>query len=298
MSEALTNLTQERATVAARRDVARRRRKLLRTLPIQALLIVGSIASALPLLWMVITSVKADRQLFVSPPVWIPNPIIWANYPAVFDYAPFLHYLRNTLYIAVPNVLGPVITCSLAAYAFARIPATGRNLIFMIMLSTIMVPSVVTLVPLFVIFSKLGFVNTFLPLVLPPLLGNPFYIFLLRQFFMTLPVELEESALLDGASYLRIWWSVILPLSKPALATVGVFGFLSAWNDFLGPLIYLNNTDMYTLALGLRTFQTEHGAKWGLLMAASTMMVAPIVVLFFVAQRQFVQGIALTGLKG
>jgi multiple sugar transport system permease protein len=290
-------ISKSRAASAAQSGRRMRWRKMLRAAGLYLVLSAGVVVFALPFFWLVTTSVKPTRQLFQWPPVWIPDPIIWGNYPAVFDYAPFLLYLRNTMIIALPNVLGAVIVSSLAAYAFARIPAPGRGPVFALMLSTMMVPSIVTLVPLYVLFSKLHWVNTFLPLVIPPLLGTPFYIFLLRQFFLSLPIELEEAALLDGASYLRIWWSIMLPLSAPALATVGIFSFMFAWNDFFGPLIYLNNPGLYTLSLGLQAFQTAQGAEWGLLMAASTMMIAPIILLFFVAQRQFVQGIAITGIK-
>ncbi|MBI2939546.1 MAG: carbohydrate ABC transporter permease [Chloroflexi bacterium] len=261
-------------------------------------LVLCSIVFAIPFLWLVSTSVKPLRQVFDWPPVWIPNPIVWQNYPDVFDYAPFHLYLVNTLIIAVANIVGPLLSCSLAAYGFARLRAPGRDVIFFVLISTMMVPGIVTLVPLYILFSKLDWINTFYPLTVPVLLGSPFTIFLLRQFFLTIPIELEEAAIIDGSSRLGLWWRILMPLCKPALATVCVFGFLHAWNDFTGPLIYLNDQSKYTLSLGLQVFQRAEGSQWGLLMAASTMVTFPVIVVFFLAQRQFIQGITLTGIKG
>jgi ABC-type glycerol-3-phosphate transport system permease component len=261
-------------------------------------LLLGSAVFALPFIWMVSTSLKSDRQIFAWPPVWIPNPMVWGNYPAVFDYAPLHKYFLNTMVIASAQVLGAIITCSLAAYAFSRVRAPGRDVIFTVMISQMMIPGVVTLVPLYILFAKLEWIDTFLPLTIPALLGSPFYIFMLRQFFLTLPMELEEAALIDGASRLRVWWTIILPLSKPAIATVAIFSFMFAWNDFTGPLIFLNSRNKFTLSLGLQAFMFERRTLWGPLMAASTMMITPILVVFFLAQKHFIQGIALTGMKG
>jgi multiple sugar transport system permease protein len=247
---------------------------------------------------MVSTSLKAMRQITRFPPEWIPNPVIWANYPAVFTYAPMHLYFFNTMIIVLPTVIGATLISSLTAYAFARLRAPGKNFMFTLVLATLMLPSVVTLVPTYVLFAKLGWVGTFLPLIIPPLAGGAFYIFLLRQFFMTIPRELEDAALMDGCSRFRIYWNIVLPLAKPVLATVTIFAFMGAWNDYLGPLIYLGNRDQYTLSLGLQAFVQYQRREWGLLMAASTMMVVPIILLFFVAQKSFVQGITVTGLKG
>lgn len=252
----------------------------------------------LPFVFMVSTSLKAERQIFVYPPIWIPNPVIWRNYTDVFDYAPFLRYLMNTLLIVAAHVVGTVLTCSLAGYAFARLRAPGRDLIFMIMIGTMMVPWMVTLIPVYILFAKLQWINTLRPLMIPPLLGNTFFIFLLRQYYLSLPYELDEAALMDGCSYLGIWWTILMPLTKPVLATVSIFAFMGAWNDFTGPLIFLNDTEKYTLSLGLTVFQQSRTTAWGLLMAASTMMILPVIILFFFTQKQFVQGIALTGIKG
>ncbi len=276
---------------------AKRIRWLFGRFGVHGVLLIGAAVFALPFIWMVSTSLKADRQIFAWPPVWIPNPLIWDNYPAVFIYAPLHKYFLNTMVIATAQVFGAVVTCSLAAYGFSRVRAPGRDTIFMVMVSQMMIPSIVTLVPLYILFAKIGWIDTFLPLTVPALLGSPFYIFMLRQFFMTIPMELEEAAIVDGANRLNIWWTIILPLAKPALATVAIFSFMAAWNDFTGPLIFLNNRQNYTLSLGLQAFMFERRTMWGLLMAASTMMITPILVVFFLTQKYFIQGIALTGMK-
>jgi multiple sugar transport system permease protein len=253
---------------------------------------------ALPLVWMVSTSLKSNRQIFVFPPQWIPKPVIWRNYPDVFDYAPFLLYFKNTMIIEVACILGTLLSSSLVAYGFSRLNAPGKDFLFILMLSTMMLPYQVWMIPLYVLFTKIGWVNTFYPLTIPAFFGNALYIFLLRQFFLTIPKELEDAARLDGCSYFRIYWQIMLPLTKPALATVVIFTFMGVWNDFLGPLLYLQEPEKYTLAIGLQVFLSQHGADWGLLMAASTMIVLPVIVTFFFTQKQFIQGIVLTGLKG
>jgi multiple sugar transport system permease protein len=277
--------------------LGRARRYAERGLTHLALLALG-VLFFVPFAFLVSTSFKAERQIFVYPPIWIPNPVIWRNYTDVFDYAPFALYFLNTLFIVSAHLIGTVLTCSLAGYAFARLRAPGKNGIFAVLLGTMMVPWMVTLIPVYILFARLEWINTFRPLVIPPLLGNAFFIFLLRQYYLTIPYELDEAALIDGAGYFRIWWTILMPLGKPVLATVSIFAFMGAWNDFTGPLIFLNDQDKYTLSLGLQVFQLNHGAMWGLLMAASTMMILPIIILFFFTQKQFVQGIALTGIKG
>ena len=270
---------------------------LLERVGAHLVLVMGAVIFALPFVWMVSTSLKADRQIFHWPPVWLPNPIIWGNYPVVFVYAPLHLYFFNTLTIALAHVFGAVFACSLAAYGFARVRAPGRDIIFMVMVSQMMVPYIVTLVPLYLLFARFNWVDTFYPLTVPAILGSPFYIFMLRQFFLTIPMELEEAAIIDGASRLRVWWTIIMPLAKPALATVAIFSFLFAWNDFTGPLIFLNTREKFTLSLGLQAFMFERRTMWGPLMAASTMMILPILLVFFLAQKYFIQGIALTGIK-
>ncbi len=273
-------------------------KKTVRSIFSHTILLIGSIFFVVPLVFMISTSLKATRQIAQFPPTLIPDPVIWLNYPDVFLYAPMHLYLINTLFIVIPSIFGAVFTSSLAAYAFARLRAPGRNTIFMLLLSTMMVPAVVTMIPTYILFARIGWVGTFLPLIIPPLAGSAFYIFLLRQFFMTLPRELEDAAMIDGCSRFRIFLSIVLPLAKPILATVTVFAFMASWNDYMGPLIYLSNKSQYTLSLGLQVFVMNHRAEWGLLMAASTMMVAPVIILFFFAQQHFVQGITMSGLKG
>lgn len=274
------------------------RRHLLTQLVAHSLLVLFGIIFALPFFWQLSTSLKPDAQIFLLPPQWIPDPIQWSNYPRALTYIPYFLYFRNTLYIAIFNVLALLLSCTLVAYGFARINWPGRNIFFGILLATLMIPYPVTLIPTFLLFRALDWVGTPNPLTWPALFGGAFYIFLLRQFYMTIPQELSHAAKIDGASEFSIYWRIILPLSRPALATVALFTFLANWNDFLGPLIYLSNKDQYTLALGLYGFAGARRTEWGLLMAASTVTVLPIIVLFFLAQRTFIQGVTLTGTKG
>jgi multiple sugar transport system permease protein len=262
------------------------------------ILLVGSLGFIMPLVYMVSTSLKATRQIAKFPPELIPNPFIWRNYTDVFIYAPMHKYLLNTVFIIIPSIIGAAITSALAAYAFARLRAPGKKYIFMVLIATMMLPGVVTLIPTYILFAKLGWVGTFKPLIVPVLFGSPFFIFLMRQFFTTIPRELEDAALIDGCSRWQIFWTIILPLAKPIMATVTVFAFMGSWNDYFGPLIYLGEKSQYTLSLGLQVFVQNHRTEWGMLMAASTMMVMPVILLFFFAQKQFVQGITLTGMKG
>lgn len=278
----------------------KKRRKLRVTVKeaLQHLLLLAiGVSFMLPFYWLVATSLKPDAQVFQSPPAWLPHPIMWHNYPKALTYVPFARYLLNTLVICTLSVFGMLLSSSLVAYSFSKIRWPGRNIAFFILLSTLMLPGQVTMIPVFSIFKSLHWVDTIRPLVVPSFLGGAFYIFLLRQFFMTVPLELSDAAKIDGCSELDIYRRVVLPLAKPALATIALFTFIGAWNDFLGPLIYLNDDAKYTLSLGLQQFVSRHGAEWSMLMAASTVMTTPIVVLFFFAQKTFIQGITLTGLK-
>lgn len=262
-----------------------------------ALLLVG-LLFFLPFFWLVSTSLKELDQIFRMPPVWIPDPVRWGNYPEALSYFPFLRQLGNTLVIAISNVALTVLSSTVVAYSFSRLRWIGRDALFYLVLSTMMLPYQVTMIPLFIIFRSLGWVNTLLPLIVPHLFGVPFYIFLLRQFFMTLPRELDDAATIDGCNELGVLWFIVLPLSKAALATVALFQFLNSWNDFLGPLIYLNDPSKYTLSLGIQVFASTTGVQWGWLMAVTTVLTVPVVILFFFTQRTFIQGIALTGIKG
>ncbi|GIV09954.1 MAG: sugar ABC transporter permease [Fimbriimonadales bacterium] len=251
-----------------------------------------------PILWMLSTSLKPDSELFTEEIRWIPQRIAWENYQQALTTFPFWLYLRNTLIIAVLTAVGTVLSCLPPAYAFARMRWRGRNFWFWVMLSTLMLPPQVTLLPVFLLFRWLGWVDTFLPLIVPAFLGNAFLIFMLRQFFITLPQELIDAAKLDGCSEWMILWRLVAPISKPAVATVALFSFVWAWTDFMGPLIYLNDSSKFTLAVGLQYFLGRHGEQWNLLMAAATVVTAPLVALFLITQRAYVRGITLTGLKG
>lgn len=270
------------------------------------LLLAASLLFLFPLVWMISTSLKPIQQTMRIPPIWIPHPILWRNYPEAFTYnaarlgyIPFLVFGRNTLLLCVLTVSGTVISNALVAYGFARMRWPGREVAFAATLATMMVPFPVLMVPTYGIFRWLGWIGTFKPLWVPAWFGSAFNIFLLRQFFRTIPFELSEAACIDGCSEWGTFTQVILPLAKPALAVVALFNVMFTWNDFLGPLIYLLDERTFTLSLGLQFYQSQNGGTpWNLLMAASTIVVAPMIVLFFFTQKQFIQGIAVTGLKG
>jgi multiple sugar transport system permease protein len=233
--------------------------------------------------------------------VWIPRPAVWENYLTAFFHSglPFPRFLLNTAIITGANMVGVLFSASLAGFGFARMRFPGRDMLFILVLATLMLPEIVTQIPSYLLFRLLGWIDTFLPLIVPTFLGGgAFNIFLFRQFFMSIPYELDEAARIDGAGTLQIYWKVILPLSKPVLATVAIFTFLSNWNSFLGPLIYLNSLENMTLAVGLRAFQGLRGTEWNLMMAAAAVMMAPVLVLFFAAQRYFIRGIVTTGFGG
>jgi len=257
-----------------------------------------AVAFLAPLIWLILTSVKSNAELASVTPLWIPSHVDWSYYPQVFQQIPYWLYFRNTAFVTVMTIIGTVLSCSLVAYGLSLLRWRGRDVAFVIILATLMVPYQVTMIPLFVVFKTLGWVNTFLPLIVPPFFGNAFYIFLLRQFMMTIPHELMDAAKIDGAGEFRVFWQIALPLSKAALTSVVIFAFLSTWNDFLGPLIYLGRSDLYTLSLGMQQFQGAYGYEYQTLMAGSVLMVLPIVAVFFVAQRHFVEGITLGGVKG
>ncbi len=275
--------------------------RVWRTL-VLVLLFAGACVMILPFLWLLTSSLKTELAVFRYPPQWIPNPVRFQNYIDAWTHRPFHIYLRNTIFVVLVNEIAILSSSSLVAYGFARIDFPGKNFWFAIVLSTMMLPGIVLMIPTFVIFSRLGWVNTYLPLTVPAFFGGgAFNIFLLRQFFRTLPGELTDAARIDGCSEFGIYWRVMLPLAKPALATIAVFTFMWTWNDYMGPLLYLSkDPNKYTVALGLATFRQSfaYRTRWDLLMAASTMMILPIITIFFVAQRYFIQGIATTGLKG
>lgn len=280
------------------------RRELWRQVVLHEILLTGALVFLLPFAWLVSTSLKPDEQIFVFPPQWLPRPFQWKNYPDALRFLPEgthfgLVFLGNTLYITLMNVIGVVFTSSLVAYSFARLRWPGRDVLFVVLLSTMMLPAAVTMIPVFLIYKHLGWVDTLRPLWVPAYLGGaPFYIFLLRQFFLTIPRDLEDAAKIDGCSFFGIYWRIMLPLIKPALAAIIIMQFMASWNDFMGPLIYITSPEKMNLAYALQLFQTAHGSEWSLLMAASTMVTLPVILVFFFTQRYFIEGVTLTGLKG
>lgn len=260
----------------------------------------GAALTLVPFYLMLVLSLKTDAEVAQSP--WaLPHAPQWVNYVRTWTLdgtdVTFAAFFRNTLVIAVLSTLGTVFSSSFVAFGFSRLRFPGRDRLFLLLLATMMLPSIVTLIPSYIGFRYLHWIDTLYPLIVPAFFGSAFNIFLLRQFFMTLPRELDEAARLDGATYFEIYWKILLPLCRPALVTVGLFAFIYAWKDLMAPLIYLNSTKNHTLELGLRTFQTIHGTEWNLLMAGSVIVLVPLLVLFFFGQRYFIRGIVMTGLK-
>jgi len=269
---------------------------------VYALLIGLSILFTFPFVWTVLTAFKAPYEIFMFPPKLFPSEFLWSNFVVVWQRAPFFTFLINTLIVAGLSIVGDIVTASLVAYGFARFRFPGRSILFLLVLSVLILPEEVTIIAQFMIYRWMGWLDTLKPLILPAFLGGgAFNIFLLRQFFMTIPRDLDEAAMMDGAGTFRILWQIMIPLSKPAIATVAIFSFLFHWNDFFRPLIFLNTTEKFTLSLGLRFFQTsvEQGGEplVQLLMAASVMMTIPVIVLFFSLQRYFIEGITMSGIK-
>lgn len=258
----------------------------------------GSILMVLPFLWMISTSLKDMGEVFLFPPRWIPQNPKWNNYLDIWSVLPFGFYLRNSVLVAVLTVFGQLFSASLTGFALARLDFPGRNLFFVTVLATMMVPSHVTLIPVFVEMKYLGWVDTFLPLIFPAYLGRPFSIFLMRQFFMTLPRELEDAARIDGANPFQMYIRIFLPLAKPVIATLTVITFMWSWNDLMQPVIYLNSPEKFTLPVGLAFLRNEFYANWPLLMTGAFMSILPILIAYILAQKYFVEGIAMTGLKG
>lgn len=265
---------------------------------VYVILFAGAFVLMVPFAWMVSTSLKRPGAVFKFPPEWIPKPVVWTNYPRAWNYLPFNLFLQNTLIITAITVVGATLSSAIVGYSFARLRWIGRDAMFMIVLATMMLPYHVTMIPVFAIWKRLGFVDTFVPLIVPAFFGGAFNVFLMRQFFMTIPLELDDAAKIDGCGVLGIFWRIIIPLSKPVVGTVAIFQFLFRWNDFMAPLIYLNTTKKYTLALGLQLFRGQYNTEWELLMAASVIVMLPVLIIYFFAQRYFVQGIVFTGIKG
>lgn len=264
------------------------------------LLILLALLFCLPLVWMLSTSLKDDAQTYHLPPIWLPWPMRVANYPEALQVQPFGLFFLNSMQYACSAVIGQLLSCSLAAYGFARLRWKGRDILFGLCLATLMLPYQVTMVPLFITFKTLGWINSYRPLIVPAFFGSAYYIFLLRQFFLAIPQEITEAARIDGSSEVGILTRIIVPLARPALVVVALVEFLFTWDNYLGPLIYLNSQQLFPLAIGLQLLQSSFVEKlaWPYLMAATTAVILPVIVLFLVAQRVFVEGIAITGTRG
>ncbi len=265
------------------------------------ILTAGAVVAMVPMLWTVSSSLKDTAHVFSVNIEWIPRPALWSNYSELFVRLPFVRYVSNTMIIVASNVVSSVLMASIAAFAFARLRAPAKALIFYLVISTMLLPSQVTLIPRYIIYSKLGMIDTYWPLILPGWLGGgAFEIFLFRQFFLGLPLELDDAARIDGCSTWRIYLNIVMPLAKPVVATLAVFNFIWAWNDLMGPLIYLNTMEKFTLPLGLATLRlnAERSSRWELVMGGAVVSIIPPLVVFFLGQQYFVQGIALSGIKG
>ena len=275
--------------------------RLIKSISLYIILLAASWLFMIPILWMFSSSFQDLASVFVQPYQWIPQKVRWENYVRAVSLLPFARYLMNTLVITGSVMIATAFSCSLVAFGFSRLRFRGRDVLFTICLATMMLPGQVTLIPLYMLFAKLGWIDTYLPLIVPSLFGTPFYIFLLRQFFLTLPCEYDEAALIDGASRFRIFWSVILPQSRPVLTTVLILTFIGTWNDFFGPLIYINSPELATLTLGLNMMKTQilgsGTVEWNVLMAASLIVMLPNIIIFFFAQKQIVKGMSVGVLK-
>jgi ABC-type glycerol-3-phosphate transport system permease component len=273
-----------------------------RAIPIlrHMILVVTTFVFLLPFYWMLISAFKDNSMVFSTPIQWLPNPVRWQNFPEALNYPgfPFLRFLGNSLFYAGTVTIGTLISCTMAGYAFARLRFPGRNLLFSLTIASLMIPAIVTFIPVFVLYKNLGWLGGYLPLVVPAFFGNAFWIFMMRQFFQTMPEELADAGRVDGASELLVFVRIMLPLVRPALVVMAVFTFVWTWHEFFGPLIYLSDQEQYPLSLGLYAFRSRRITEWGLLMAGAVLTTFPLIILFFFAQRQFLEGVKLTGLKG
>ena len=276
-----------------------KKKKRIPKIIVSVILLAGAVICLVPFYWLVRSSFMKIEQIFRMPPEWIPDPFTLENYKQAFTLLPFGQYFLNTIIIVAAVMAGTLLTSSICAYGFSRIEWKGRNLVFSLILSSMMLPYAATLIPTFIGWSKVGAINTYLPLTIPAWFGGgAFNIFLLKQFFQGIPRELDESAVMDGAGHFTIYSRIILPLVKPALVVVALFTFMNTWNDFLAPLIYINDDNKITLALGLQLFTSQYTAQWHLLMAAATVILIPVVIVFLFGQKYFIEGITMTGLKG
>lgn len=266
---------------------------------VYVVLSIGAAIILLPFFWMFSTSLKLPGTEFAYPVQWIPDPVNWNNYVKGWTVLPFSRWTLNTIYITVLNIVGQLFSVTLVGYGFARLRFPGRDIFFLICIATMILPKQVTMIPLFILFRTLGWVDTYKPLIVPSFFAvGAFFVFLVRQFFMTIPWEMEDAAKIDGCGYLGTFLRIILPLSKPVIGIIAVFSFMFHWNNFLGPLIYLSSYEKYTLSLGLRFFQGQFNVEWTLLMAVSIVVLIPSIVIFFIAQKYYIRGIVITGVKG
>ncbi len=273
-------------------------KSIVSRIALYVVLIPLSIIMIAPFVWMISSSLMSNVEIFAFPPKWIPNPPRWSNYLQTVNAMPFLHFTWNSIYISVLSTFGMLLECIIAAYAFARMRFRGKEIIFSVLIACLMIPGQVTMIPVFLIMKEIGWVNTALPLIVPNFFGGAFGIFMLRQFILSLPIDLEEAAIIDGCGRLRIIFQVLLPLLKPAIATLGLFTFMSKWNDLLGPVIYLNDYKKMTLTVGLTMFKGQYQTKYNLLMCGAVITTLPIVIAYVFMQKYFIQGIAMTGIKG
>jgi ABC-type glycerol-3-phosphate transport system permease component len=265
---------------------------------IYAAIIIGAILFAMPFVWMISTSVKPTSEVFVIPPIWIPSTIELYNYVEPWTKLPFVTFFQNSTIVSVVNIIATVLSSSLVAFAFARLRFRFRGFLFVLVLSTMMLPQQVTLVPMYLLFTQIGWVNTLWPLMIQSFFGHAFSIFLLRQYMLTIPREMDEAARLDGASWFQIYWRIIMPLSAPALGVVAIFAFQAHWTEFFNPLIYLNTDNNFTIPLGLELLNSTYTVEIQQTMAMTLLSILPLLIIFFVAQRKFIQGITITGVKG
>lgn len=276
------------------------KKKKILHLFIHIILLVGSISMLLPFIWMVSTSLKPLNEVFLTPPTLIPSHFVFSNYKEALEIVPMHRYFVNTFIIVFGRIGGEVLVSALVAFGFARFEFKGKRFLFIVLLSLMMMPYEVTMIPTYIMWSKIGFTDSYLPLIIPSYFGSVSFIFFLRMYFMTFPRELEESAYIDGASNAKIFWRIFVPMAKPAFITIGLWSFMGTWNDLLGQLIYINSTEKFTVQLGLASFSSITGGQvpYNALMAASLMALAPIIAIFFLAQRYFIDGIKMSGIKG
>jgi multiple sugar transport system permease protein len=288
------------AREGAQTVIVPRRLPVLGRLARHALLILVSVVFLFPFYWMVTAALKDKTQLFAVPPEWIPSTVHWDTFLTAINYPgfPYFRLLWNSIFYSGMVTIGTVISCAAVGYGFARLKFPGRDLLFAITLATLMVPPIVTYIPTYILFAKLELTGSYAPLIIPKFLGDAFFIFMIRQFFLGVPWELSDAARIDGAGEFRIFWEIMLPLVRPALIVVAVFSLLYTWHDFFGPLIYLQDREMYPLTLGLFAFQGQRTLEWPLIMAGATLTTLPMVIVFMFTQRYFIRGIATTGLKG